>query len=456
MSSDEINELFWLQYGDAIRREVGVGSDDNLFFLASEAQRGPLAGNNIPDRYTHQGLYNIGNNLLSTNNVFFNPSSTHGYDQALGSFLDWVDLGDKSNPALDAAYLDALLDQPACQISLEKQKKIASEDYKVAKELGLTDLQFHHYVATGKTPALQAAQQDVDAIRARIQQIQIEKGGPMGPAVKQDRYRLGMGIVQDEDKLGYNMRGAFGNVLTAAELTRAYQSGENVPAPDYAYIPLYQAPDYTQFVQDAMSNAASGDYNPSYSIDVNIDTSMSTSDYDFGQTDGGANSTVNVGGWFSFSAAGSQPDEFSVLETESESSDVSIKITYDDIKAINIYLGPWGIDVTKYNLRSDAPEEVKTLAKVTQMIVVSGLGYEITVGDSTASTLDSKLQEAMNDGGVVSVFGIPVSLDGSDSTDEEDKTHKASWDEDSRTFTVTPNLDNNCVTVVGVVGERVT
>lgn len=85
MSSDKISQLFWLQYGDAIRQKVGAGSGDKLFFLANEAQKGPLAGNNIPNEYTYQGLYNIGNNLLSTDNVFYSPSSLHGFDQAIGS-----------------------------------------------------------------------------------------------------------------------------------------------------------------------------------------------------------------------------------------------------------------------------------------------------------------------------------------------------------------------------------
>lgn len=116
-------------------------------------------------------------------------------------------------------------------------------------------------------------------------------------------------------------------------------------------------------------------------------------------------------------------------------------------------LFPRNVDVSKYKLRSDAPKDVKTLARVSQIIVISGLGYEIKVGASTASTLDTKLKETTSAGGSVSVFGIPIGLGGSGSSSKENETHMAKWDKANRTFKVVPNFDNNCATVVGVVAE---
>lgn len=54
-----------------------------ILFLATEAQKGPPAGDDVPDEYTYQGLFDIGNNLLATDNLFYNPSALHGYDEAL-------------------------------------------------------------------------------------------------------------------------------------------------------------------------------------------------------------------------------------------------------------------------------------------------------------------------------------------------------------------------------------
>ena len=110
-------------------------------------------------------------------------------------------------------------------------------------------------------------------------------------------------------------------------------------------------------------------------------------------------------------------------------------------------------DVSKYKLRLDAPKEVKTLARVSQVIVIAGLGYETTVGDSTASTLDTKLNETTSAGGSISGFGIPINLGGSGSPTSEQNTHKTSWDKASMTFKVVPDFANNSATVVGIAAE---
>lgn len=86
MSSDKINQLFWLYYGQAIKDKAGANfGKTGAFFLATEAQKGPVAGDYIPDEYTYQGLYDIGNNLLATDNLFYNPSALHGYYEAIGT-----------------------------------------------------------------------------------------------------------------------------------------------------------------------------------------------------------------------------------------------------------------------------------------------------------------------------------------------------------------------------------
>lgn len=86
MSSDEISELFRLQYAEAIKQRV-LGDDlgSKIFFLANEVQKAPLAGDNIPEEYTNLGLFQIGNNLLATDNVYYSPSSDNGLDKAIGT-----------------------------------------------------------------------------------------------------------------------------------------------------------------------------------------------------------------------------------------------------------------------------------------------------------------------------------------------------------------------------------
>ena len=111
-------------------------------------------------------------------------------------------------------------------------------------------------------------------------------------------------------------------------------------------------------------------------------------------------------------------------------------------------------DVTKYRLKPDAPKEVKTLARVSQLVVVTYLGYEITVGSKTASTIDAKMKETSAANGSLSVFGIPISLSGNGSNTTEHNTHTATWVNESKTLTVMPNSDTGFATVIGVVGEK--
>lgn len=136
------------------------------------------------------------------------------------------------------------------------------------------------------------------------------------------------------------MHAATGNTLSTAEIIRKTLQNEKIAPPSFHRLPLYDAPHYKQFVQDAMSKATSSDYNPSQSITVEIDTGKNTSDYNFGQTKGGASVGASVG-WFSFNAGASHSSESSTLQTGSESSKVSVKITYDDLQAITINLGSW-------------------------------------------------------------------------------------------------------------------
>ncbi|KAK7921661.1 hypothetical protein PG985_009683 [Apiospora marii] len=83
-SADKINELFWLNYAQKIQEKAGANlGQGSAFFVASETQQGPPGGDDIPDAYTNQGLYDICNNLLAADDLFYTPSAQHGYIQAL-------------------------------------------------------------------------------------------------------------------------------------------------------------------------------------------------------------------------------------------------------------------------------------------------------------------------------------------------------------------------------------
>lgn len=111
--------------------------------------------------------------------------------------------GGKANPALDAAFLDAIRDQKAYTVAMETEQDKAFARWEKDTKMGLTDKTFKVYVESGKTPAYKAAMDNVDAISQKITQIQLEKGGPMSVTVKEDRAALSMGRNQDTDFDGY-------------------------------------------------------------------------------------------------------------------------------------------------------------------------------------------------------------------------------------------------------------
>lgn len=80
---NKVDFLFWLEFANAIRSLSGVQPSDNTaFFIGSTAQTGPLAGDNIADDYTNQGIFQLGNNLLNDSSIFYSPGD-YGYIDAL-------------------------------------------------------------------------------------------------------------------------------------------------------------------------------------------------------------------------------------------------------------------------------------------------------------------------------------------------------------------------------------
>ena len=81
--SNKVDFLFWLEFANAIRTAAEVNTGDNTaFFVGGDASTGPLAGDNIDQTFTNQGIYQIANMLLSDTSIYYQPG-TIGYVDAL-------------------------------------------------------------------------------------------------------------------------------------------------------------------------------------------------------------------------------------------------------------------------------------------------------------------------------------------------------------------------------------
>ncbi|KAK4443000.1 hypothetical protein QBC34DRAFT_337557, partial [Podospora aff. communis PSN243] len=460
MSASKTTEAFWLAYGQFVKDNAGVHiteGGDAAFFLASQTQKGPPAGSLVPEAYGNLAFYNIGNNLLSTADVFYNPSSQNGYVDALETFLANVALGGNPSAALDTAIVNALKDKEAADTWLEREKEKAKTRFVSDLKDGFTTVgKFYDWILDGNAPGYATAEQNATAVASRLAELQARVDGPLASKINKDKANIRKAQDQSGLKPGFNMEAAAGGMPSAADLKRLAQAGGNAEKPAIYYVPQYTGLDeYKKFVSAAETKAASDNWKPAQSYDLKIDINKKVEDYKFGQTSGGGSVAVSCGPWFAFNASANHSETETDSSSHVETEDVSVKILYDDMRLIAINPGQWNLNTKEYRLRGDAPKEVKTLARVSQLVVVTGLGYEITLGATAASKVDSLYQQTTQAGGGLRIFGIPISLEGSGSRTTETSSHRSSWDAATKTLTVKPTLEVGYATVVGVVGEKI-
>lgn len=141
----------------------------------------------------------------------------------------------------------------------------------------------------------------------------------------------------------YNMLASTGSTTSPALLKRCLdmtkeEAAKQCPKPSPFNVPAYDAPGYREFVQKAQK-ATIDNYTPGGSASISVDSSRSTSEYNFGQTSVGADVS---GGWFSpWSASGKHTTTSSKFSSTAAASSVQIKMTWDDIRTIPITPGLW-------------------------------------------------------------------------------------------------------------------
>jgi len=107
----------------------------------------------------------------------------------------------------------------------------------------------------------------------------------------------------------------------------------------------------------------------------------------------------------------------------------------------------------QFKLRKDAPNFLKQLVKPTQLLVATRVGYQITVSDSLATSIDKHIKETTAAGGGFRIFGITVGASASHTTESE--THKATFNMATKTLTVVPRDVYGAATLLGIVGSKI-
>jgi hypothetical protein len=107
-----------------------------------------------------------------------------------------------------------------------------------------------------------------------------------------------------------------------------------------------------------------------------------------------------------------------------------------------------------FKLRADAPKFLKYLVRPSGLVVATRLGYEITVGGSLATTLDTHFKQTTKVNAGFSIFGTSIWGASVSKTDERN-THSATYDAASKTLKVVPRDSFGAATLLGVVGQRI-
>ena len=241
------------------------------------------------------------------------------------------------------------------------------------------------------------------------------------------------------------------------------------PSADY-HVPFYSAANYPEQVMDWLRNR--GDANKSRSeVSFDFSTGNSVDENSFNHT--------NVGGdqyepWLSLGVKDDRCEESSMI-SYGDQLHTTITMSWDgQFRAIDVQSGRWYVHIpslhpsqhitqtiaysrhrdirgnSTYKLKSDAPDEVKGLARVVKFVVVSNLAFEVEFSGDAITEFSSHF----GSGGSIRLFGIPVAVN-RDAGEESDITHTATWYADEGKLTVTPKPEASFASVVALVGEKV-
>jgi len=246
------------------------------------------------------------------------------------------------------------------------------------------------------------------------------------------------------------------------------------PGADY-YLPLYSAPNYAEQMTEWLENW--GDANKTRSeVSFDFNTGNSVDEDSLKHTSGDGDRYVP---WLSLGNDASDYGQVSSMLTCEDQLQTTITMSWDDqFRAIDIQSGRWYVHLpslhplsilsqhiiqtvaysrnreirgnSTYKLKSDAPDEVKGLARVVQFVVVSNLAFEVEFSGDAINEFDSQVSS----GAIIRLFGIPIAVN-RDADEESDITHSATWNADEGKLSVKPKPEAGFASVVALVGEKV-
>ncbi|KAF4991730.1 hypothetical protein FGRMN_7641 [Fusarium graminum] len=442
MAVTDVDKYLWLAYCKTVQKAVGglPGHKPALFFTKN-AQKAPVASPDIDPAYTNYGINNIINNLLQTNDLFYDPSHHKTYVQCLLEYLVSVKIGDgdQVHTTLIGRNLVAALDQTF------RERDRALEKFEKEEGYGLTNEQDFSQWWPSHAPAYASSKQKVEAVAADYQASLLSVGGPAASQLARDCNRIVKALIGEQSIPGINMPACH----ASADIVRELLERDRIPHA-ITYVPEFNSHHYTSQIEYWMQGVGDGDS----STQINVADGREVNESDFGHaaTDG-----FSYGPWLSFSAGKGSTNEkslsFSAVDTD---TDLDVQFSYDEIQTILVPAGDWNVPSPgrRYQLSSTASDESRKLAFPDYLIVVRNLGFKVSIRDNKlAGQVDDMFEQTKSAGGSVKVFGIPATPDGDHGKATEENAHVAEWDRGSGSLSIRPTSDAGFASVVALVGE---
>ncbi|KAI1828052.1 hypothetical protein F4861DRAFT_241146 [Xylaria intraflava] len=457
--AEDPNALFWKAYAAAIMERAGkinIG-DTNAFYLATSAQRGPPGGDGISQKYTNEGIFQLGDNLLPADQLFYSPSSENSYIQSLQDYLRWVDIGGDPTPENVARVNAASEDLDAAHKKFKTELTKALSDFKDEQAAGMTSKLTFAQWAISNAGAYEAAKTAYDTATAAYTEAYSRAYGPLGQQKLQDQNKLNQAEVTDSASAlpGFTMECAIGTPPSPREI-QDHQGDDSISNPASVPRPAYEALNYVSVIQQALMRREDDPPRANLEFTFRNGQDVRVEEFNHSFISGGV--TVDYEPWISFGVSASQDNVWHGISTNVDFEQITFKLTFDDMAFVGINpSASWDLgDVrARYKgLLPGAPKSVHTLVKPSQLLLATHLGYTIKLGAAMANEFDSHYQQVTQAQGSIRILGILAGPTANFSQKNYQNTHMLDWNASSQEITVKPTTNTGFATIVGIVGEK--
>ncbi|KAI8302262.1 hypothetical protein K4K59_000600 [Colletotrichum sp. SAR11_240] len=441
----------WLAYGVKLKNTFAQSStlgDNNRFYIAPLSSAGIAAGKKINSAITNNGLYAIGDSLLSLDEPVFLPSRQSYFQRCL-SYANNVDLHSDKNAGAQLRYDNARDESQKAMKYFQDTRAAAVAAYGQERKAEITTDSFPQWCIQNY-PQLAMAQNANNAATAVAAAASAAMGGPMAGIV--GKYQSSLTAADGTSAIpGVTMTCSS---ASADQISSGQAGNPGAPFERPAYTISAQ---YPQLVDGWINTYPQNSKNPT-KITFKASDAKSSSWKDLGYS----NTDVQVTGSYCIFFSATYTENNTIVTknftAEEAGSELEVTITATDFQIFPITPGNWNPgQLAGMPIVANAdPNLSKPMAFVNQAILAYGVGMDVKLSSSAASTINNYMDKARSSGGSASIFGFNIGLGGAASSTQTstttfDQVKNAS---SSTGFTIPPS-DNAYPTLLGVFGQAI-